>query len=374
MKFLKKVLLTTLLLAVIPSTHSLGFINANGEFKVSVVEFPEYLSITAMMYTTTGGGCELDVVVLPDLRAQIADIEADRCHPQSSGLKATRNLVVPSGQDYQLWLLTISRGTVLDEVYLYYFGTTTVRANCGGSYNIERKTLTVTSDLSAIGALPLLRPGPDSLVQAATLIDKVRPIVKIEETGQILILNGTSLRDTSSNTVVTTYIVNENLVGKNLQIQFETEGENFILKSPVVTVQVQADTSAEELTVPDTSKVPYGPFDCTCRPQRIDPLCIAPAVVKGYVLPERCNPDVVNLLAIPLYPSCEFSFVARLFGAVGGKTDLLAETHTPWSQQNGVAIRKPLAESRVLGRTWIQYVVYTRNVGSKGQVVEYQFN
>ncbi|MDR1253576.1 MAG: hypothetical protein LBJ95_00980 [Oscillospiraceae bacterium] len=367
-------LLTTLLLAVIP-TRALSISYNHGDLSVTLTNLykhacilvtsrpEEYVTLTILVSQFDQPGTLL-----------LGFAQTEPMDRGEHGEQLWSTSIFSDAGDYRITVTRHISGNTNKNYYLYYFGSTTQRINGRALWKSQENELEVTLELGSLGHDALEFTESDTQYR---IIDKIVPIVKLENTGQTLVLKDIKSRDADTNTVVATYSVNGSLVGKNLQIQFETEGENFILKSPVVTVQVQADTSAEELTVPDkvdTSKVPYGPFDSTCRPHRIDPLCIAPAVVKGYVLPERCNPDVVNLLAIPLYPSCEFSFVARLFGAVGGKTDLLAETHTPWSQQNGVAIRKPLAESRVLGRTWIQYVVYTRNLGSKGQVVEYQFN
>jgi hypothetical protein len=296
-----------------------------------------------------------------------------------SGTKSstTRTIIAPEAADYTMWFIILISGSPQYEIFHYYFGTSVPRAAANATYNPHDHTLSLSSSLEVTGSLPLWIPNKNATVPKALLIDKVLPIVKIESTGQILLLNGTLSRDANTNTVVTTYIVNENLVGKNLQIQFETEGENYILKSPVITVQVQEDPSAagadsDDINTNSGNASAMNP--CSCTPRPVQPLGTGPVVVNGYIVPEKHNTDVVNLLAIPFRPGYEFSFVARLFSAVGGQPKMLAETRTPWSPHNGVPIRKPLTEKRVGGSSWIQYMVYVRARGTEGPVVVYLFS
>jgi hypothetical protein len=98
------------------------------------------------------------------------------------------------------------------------------------------------------------------------------------------------------------------------------------------------------------------------------------AVTRGYTFPDKYDSNKIILAVVPSQPGCEISFVTRVFGVTQGNTVLLEETHTPWSTQIAAPVTKP-DRSRYSGlHVIIQYAADLRLQGSPEPWLTYIFD
>ncbi|MDR1254101.1 MAG: hypothetical protein LBJ95_03715 [Oscillospiraceae bacterium] len=94
------------------------------------------------------------------------------------------------------------------------------------------------------------------------------------------------------------------------------------------------------------------------------------AVLGSLVLPDKLHPNRVNLVVLPLTPDCDISFGARALKSERGQTKKLEEKRTEWRKTNAVQMMRPLAGQRIPRCIQIQYVAWLRPSGMSGPVTE----
>jgi hypothetical protein len=204
------------------------------------------------------------------------------------------------------------------------------------SYDANRSTLTLSTDLRLLEDLPLSQSGePTEYVQL--LIDKLmHKLQYIPDATEVT-------RNLEGSTLTTTWILPPDTSPPTSTIVLLDLGNCKQLTAPfvenvVITIINEEEDGAEQGGVPADG--PSERADSPDTPTANQPLN-TPVVLYGFIQPNKINPNLITLVAITRPTGYEFAFVCRVCGGSGAGKIVLDEHRTEWGQRNAVTMDKP---------------------------------